>query len=99
MEALLAGSPELQNLSSLARRFRIMVRERRADELDRWLTAAAGSAMAGFGAGIRRDLAPVRAALTLSWSTGPVEGQKHYGDRHHSGTYRVGIPKPIYTSL
>ena len=36
--ALLACSPELTDLASLARRFRTMVREQRAGGLDRWLT-------------------------------------------------------------
>ena len=34
-----------------------------------------GSALAGFADGIRRDLDAVRAALTLPWSTGLVDGQ------------------------
>jgi transposase len=75
VDALLAGSPELGDLSGLARRFRTMVREQRADELDGWLAAAKGSALARFAEGITRDLDAVRAALTLPWSTGPVEGQ------------------------
>lgn len=29
----------------------------------------------GFAGGLKRDLAAVRAALSLPWSTGPVEGQ------------------------
>lgn len=73
--ALLARSPKLADLASLARRFRAMVREQQADELDGWLAAAKGSALAGFADGIRRDLDAVRAALKLPWSTGPVEGQ------------------------
>lgn len=75
VEALLARSPKLADLASLARRFRAMVREQQAGELDGWLAAAKGSALAGFADGIRRDLDAVRAALTLPWSTGPVEGQ------------------------
>ncbi|MBV8704955.1 MAG: ISL3 family transposase [Acetobacteraceae bacterium] len=75
VDALLAPSPELAGLASLARRFSTMVRERQAELLDGWLTAAKGSALAGFADGIRRDLDAVRAALVLPWSTGPVEGQ------------------------
>ena len=52
-----------------------MVRCRQADRLDGWLAAAKGSALAGFASGLVRDLAAVRAALSLPWSTGPVEGQ------------------------
>jgi len=39
------------------------------------LDAAKGSALAGLAGGLTRDLAAVRAALSLPWSTGPVEGQ------------------------
>jgi transposase len=46
-----------------------------ADRLDGWLAAAKGSALAGFADALARDLDAVRAALTLPWSTGPVEGQ------------------------
>ena len=75
VDALLARSPEVENLSGLARRFRVMVREQQAEQLDGWLTAAKASALAGFADGITRDFDAVRAALELSWSTGPVEGQ------------------------
>ena len=78
MEALLARSPDLAGLVSLARRFSTMVRRQQAELLDEWLTTARGSALAGFADGIRRDLDAVRAALMLPWSTGPVEGQISY---------------------
>jgi transposase len=42
------------------------------------LSATEGTALAGFAAGLTRDLAAVRAALSLPWSTGPVEGQISY---------------------
>jgi hypothetical protein len=41
----------------------------------KWLVATERTAFAGFAGGLRRDLAAVRAALSLPWSTGPVEGQ------------------------
>ena len=75
VDALIARSPELALLISLAREFNSMVRRREADRLDGWLDAAKGSALAGFAGGLTRDLAAVRAALSLPWSTGPVEGQ------------------------
>jgi transposase len=59
----------------LAREFRAMVRQKRVDRLESWLMAARGTALAGFADGLKRDLAAVRAALSLPWSTGPVEGQ------------------------
>ncbi len=75
VDALLARSPDLAGLVSLARRFSTMVRQQQAELLDGWLAAAKGSALAGFADGIRRDGNAARAALTLPWSTGPVEGQ------------------------
>jgi transposase len=55
-----------------------MVRRQQADRLDRWLATVKGSALAGFADGLRRDLDAIRAALSLPWSTGPVEGQISY---------------------
>ncbi|KAA0676201.1 transposase [Roseomonas genomospecies 6] len=52
-----------------------MVRDKQGGDLDGWLAAADDTALGGFAEGIKRDLAAVRAGLTLPWSTGPVEGQ------------------------
>ena len=54
-----------------------IVRERAPDRLDAWLKAAAGSGvpdLVTFADGLRRERAELLAALTLPWSTGPVEG-------------------------
>jgi len=75
VDALIARSPELDVLVTLARKFSSMVRRQQADQLNGWLAVAKGSALAGFVGGLMRDLAAVRAALSLPWSTGPVEGQ------------------------
>ena len=75
VDALIAGSSELARIISLARAFSAMVRRQRADGLDPWLVAAKETALAGFANGIARDRAAIRAALSLPWSTGPVEGQ------------------------
>ena len=75
VEALIAGNPVLGRVIGLARKFRTMVRHKLADELETWLAAARETALAGFADGLKRDLAAVRAALSLPWSTGPVEGQ------------------------
>src|SRR4051812_4755410 len=75
VEALIAGSAELAHLIALARAFRAIIREQQEERLDDWLVAAEKTAFAGFAAGLRRDLAAVRSALSLPWSTGPVEGQ------------------------
>lgn len=73
--ALIAGAPKLTRTIAVARAFRALVRGKQGDALDGWLTAAGETALAGFAAGLKRDLAAVRAALSLPWSTGPVEGQ------------------------
>jgi transposase len=47
------------------------------EKLDGWLTEAESSeaeVMRKFAAGLEKDLPAVRAELTESWSTGPVEG-------------------------
>ena len=75
VDALIAGSAELAHLIALAREFRAMVRKQQEERLDDWLVAAERTAFAGFVGGLRRDLAAVRAGLSLPWSTGPVEGQ------------------------
>ena len=75
VDALIAGSAELAHLIDLAREFRAMIRKQQEERLDDWLVAAEKTAFAGFVGGLRRDLAAVRAGLSLSWSTGPVEGQ------------------------
>lgn len=76
--ALVASSPELDRLGSLARDFSAMVRCKEADRLNQWLTAAEESALAGFADGLARDRSAIQAALSLPWSTGPVEGQISY---------------------
>ncbi len=55
-----------------------MMWEREAAGLDTWLDRAEASGQAdvrGFAGSIRRDYAAVKAALTLPFSNGPVEGQ------------------------
>ena len=54
-----------------------MFRERDLPALPAWLQAAQGTALAGFAAGLERDIDAVREALKLPWSQGHVEGQVH----------------------
>jgi len=63
---------------ALCQAFLAMVRERRGNDLEAWITAATDSdihALARFARGLQEDLAAVTAGLTLDWSNGPVEGQ------------------------
>jgi transposase len=46
-----------------------------ANQLDGWIAAAETGGFKGFAGSLRQDRDAVHAALTLPWSTGPVEGQ------------------------
>jgi transposase len=72
--------PTIREALTLAQLFRTLVKHRRADALEPWLRRAETSGLPEFrrcAAGIRRDLAAVRAALSLPWSQGPTEGFHH----------------------
>jgi transposase len=65
---------------ALSQAFLALVRERRGDALEAWITEAAASGIAAltrFAQGLQEDLAAVKAGLTLPWSNGPAEGQIH----------------------
>jgi transposase len=73
---LAAQSPDIANVADLARRFAALIRERRGgDDLEEWLAQAERSPLWAFAKSLRQDLPAVSAALSLPWSTSPVEGQ------------------------
>lgn len=62
----------------LAQSFARLVRQHLDEPFDRWLERARTSSLSSFrsfAASIQRDYAAVRAAITLLWSNGQVEGQ------------------------
>jgi transposase len=68
---------ELIWLQQMVARFRTMVRERRVEDLDPWLVECHAGSVAelrNFATSLEKEDAGVRAALTLAWSSGPVEG-------------------------
>lgn len=78
--------PQIAQARTLVQDFSALIHERRGEDrhehaegkLDAWLVVAEHSGIAelrGFAGGVRRDLAAVRAALTLDWSQGQTEGQ------------------------
>ncbi len=75
VERLLSLSPALAMVRDLAQHFGALVRARSADELTPWLAQAGNSDLRSFAAGLHQDEQAVRAALTLPWSSGQVEGQ------------------------
>jgi len=75
VERLLSLSPALAMVRDLAQHFGALVRARSADEITPWLAQAGNSDLRSFAAGLHQDEQAVRAALTLPWSSGQVEGQ------------------------
>ncbi len=64
----------------LTQAFLAMVRERRGDDLEAWMTEATRrgiAELARFAHGLQDDLTAVKAGLTLEWSNGVTEGQIH----------------------
>jgi transposase len=78
IERICHTNADLQDLYQLGQDFVQMVKQRQAPRLDGWLARAHQSSsleLRGFASGIKRDYAAVKAALSLPWSTGQVEGQ------------------------
>lgn len=77
--AIIKRCPALEKAAVLAREFMDMVRNRKAEILDDWITRACAPEGAvelnRFANGLLSDLPAIRAALSLSWSNGQVEGQ------------------------
>jgi transposase len=74
----LLEEPSIARIYPLAQQFLLLVRQRDLSAFDGWLSACVSSnvsELASFASGLQQDEAAVRAALTLPWSTGQVEGQ------------------------
>ena len=77
IERICHTTADLQELYQLGQDFVQMVKQRQARRLDPWLARAHKSSspeLRGFASGIKRDYAAVKAALSLPWSQGQVEG-------------------------
>jgi transposase len=80
LDRLCASDGALNDARRLTQEFAKMVREHEGEKLNGWLAKAESSeaaVMKKFVAGLKKDLSAVRAGLTESWSTGPVEGFIH----------------------
>ena len=78
IERICHTNAELQDLYQLGQDFVQMVKQRQARRLDGWLARASQRSsveLRGFASGIKRDYAAVKAALSLPWNQGQVEGQ------------------------
>jgi transposase len=70
-------SSELATSRRLAQRFMVLVRERRAGQLDQWIADVQTTGppeLRGFSRNLHRDWLAVNAGFTVHWSSGPVEG-------------------------
>jgi transposase len=77
VDQLIQGDPAIVQAYTLSQAFLALVRERRGDALEAWITETTASgleALARFAHGLQEDLAAITAGLTLPWSNGPVEG-------------------------
>lgn len=77
LERLCASDEALADTRRLTQEFAKMVRQLEGEKLDEWLSEAESSeaeVIRKFATGLKKDLEAVRAGLTESWSTGPVEG-------------------------
>lgn len=74
---ILDRCPALRTVEQLVSDFGGMLRQRHGQHLDTWIAQAQASDIAplrGFAAGLLKDYDAVRNGLTLSWSSGAVEG-------------------------
>ncbi len=74
---LQADCPPAATAYPLLQEITRIIKEQAGDRLDAWLDAGAASGLpdlASFADGLRRERPELLAALSLPWSTGPVEG-------------------------
>jgi len=77
--SLRKNCPKINAAVDMAQEFGQMVHDRRSDLLDAWITKAQDAAvpheLRNFASGLKRDYEAVKAALSVQWSNGQVEGQ------------------------
>lgn len=76
--AFLCQEKDIHVAYALSQQFVTMVRSRQASQFDTWLTSCLDSGLPDlrtFAEGLQKEYAPIKAALTLPYSNGPVEGQ------------------------
>jgi transposase len=80
LQQLCAMDAGIGRACKLAHAFLAMVRERRGQALETWVTEAIHSnipELARFAQGLQDDLSAIKAGLTLEWSNGITEGHVH----------------------
>jgi transposase len=77
LQNLLDVAPRLKMAQMLAHQFQQLFRDKKADAVEVWLTQAIESDIAefkSFATSLKREVEALKAAITLAWSNGPVEG-------------------------
>jgi len=79
LDSLWNQCPTIRLAAEMAQEFTQMVRERRVERLEDWILQTHGPEVPRqlrvFADGLGQDFAAVKAALSLEWSNGQVEGQ------------------------
>ncbi len=78
LKAFMKHCPKAKEANSLALEFKEMTDKLKVSLLDPWIEKAQNSgitALKNFASGLRQDYDAVRAAVSLEWSNGQVEGQ------------------------
>jgi transposase len=81
LKAILDRCPELQAASDQVRAFAAMLTELTGQDLPQWITGARSVGLPGiasFAKGLEQDLDAVTCGLTMTWSSGPVEGRVNH---------------------
>jgi transposase len=73
--AIETGVPRLTEARDIIAAFQSMIRRKCAADLAPWLARARNSLVASFAAGVLKDQAAIRMAITSPWSNGQTEGQ------------------------
>jgi transposase len=80
LKKILSRDPELSRLVDHVRSFAIMMAKLDGGRIEEWISAAENDTLvplASFARNLRRDLDAVRNGLTLTYSSGPVEGNNN----------------------
>jgi transposase len=81
LKAILGRCPELQAASDQVRSFAAMITGLTGQDLPQWIAAARDAGLPGiasFAKGLEHDIDAVTNGLTMSWSSGPVEGRVNH---------------------
>ena len=75
LAAIETGVPRLTEARDIIAAFQSMIRRKCDADLVPWLARAQNSLVASFAAGVLKDQAAIRMAITSPWSNGQTEGQ------------------------